>query len=153
MPIALPVLARTWGSAAAAGELAVFHFGWKLVELPAALLLQVIGVVALSALSREAAMLHTAPTAERVHVQARMNALLLRAIGVSWALAVASAAALMVGAEAFAQLLFGWGRASASDVQRMGDVSRAAAWALPGMSLLGVLTAHAAALGRLRMPA
>jgi putative peptidoglycan lipid II flippase len=149
LPVALPVLARSWGSGAAAGELAVFHFGWKLVELPAALLIQVISVVALTALSREAAALALAEAADQPAAATKIKALLMRATGVAWALGVASAAGLVIGAEALAQLLFGWGKANASDVQRMGDVARMAAWALPGMSLLSVLTAYAAARQRL----
>jgi peptidoglycan biosynthesis protein MviN/MurJ (putative lipid II flippase) len=149
LPVALPVLARAWGSGAAVGELAIFHFGWKLVELPAALLIQVISVVALTALAREAAALALAHAAEQAAAASKINALLLRATGVAWALGVASATALVIGAEALAQLLFGWGKASVSDVQRMGDVARVAAWALPGMSLLSVLTAYAAARQRL----
>lgn len=107
LPLVLPFAARSLASAGGAGQLATFNYAWKLVELPLLLAIQLVATL-------------TLPVVARTLADGRDPApALRRAFALAWVLACAAIAGLLAGAPAVAQLLFGWGRMTPHDVQRM----------------------------------
>ena len=72
------------------------------------------------------------------------------AFALAWALACAAAAALLVGAPAVAQLLFGWGRMDATALARIAQWGTTAAWGLLPQALIAVAMAVLASQRRLK---
>ena len=120
LPLALPFAARSLASQAGEGALATFNYAWKLVELPLVLAIQLVASLAFPAIARRAG---AAAARRRPRRRARGFAL-------AWALACAAAAALLVGAPALAQLLFGWGRMDAAALAQVARWGLAGAWGL-----------------------
>lgn len=145
LPLALPFVARSAASQAGPGSLATFNYAWKLVELPLVLAIQLVAALALPAIARA--------FAPGVRPGPEAKGPVSNAFALGWTLACAAAAALLVGAPALSQLLFGWGR---MDEQALGSVARwgaAAAWGLLPQSLIAVALAVLAAQLRLRFAA
>lgn len=145
LPLALPFVARSAASQSGPGALATFNYAWKLVELPLMLAIQLVAALALPAIARA-----FSPGARAAPDRAGP---VISAFALGWTLACAAAAALLVGAPALSQLLFGWGR---MDDQALALVARwgaAAAWGLLPQSLIAVALAVLAAQSRLRFAA
>ncbi len=118
LPLALPFAARSLASASGEGALATFNYAWKLVELPLVLAIQLAASLAFPVITR--AFADEGDRAQAVR----------RAFAVTWVLAAAAVAGLLVAAPAAAQLLFGWGRMDAQGLQRIGEWGRIGAWGL-----------------------
>lgn len=132
LPLALPFAARSLASSGGEGALAVFNYAWKLVELPLLLAVQLVATLALPAVA--AAMSNglqglQAPAAREP---------LRNAFGLAWALACACAAGLLVGADAVAALLFGWGRMTPEALAQVAAWARVGAWGLLPQALTAV---------------
>jgi putative peptidoglycan lipid II flippase len=137
LPLVLPFAARSLASAGGAGQLATFNYAWKLVELPLLLAIQLVATL-------------TLPVVARTLADGRDPApALRRAFALAWVLACAAIAGLLAGAPAVAQLLFGWGRMTPHDVQRMAQWGLAGAWGLLPQALLAVAMTVLAARGRM----
>jgi peptidoglycan biosynthesis protein MviN/MurJ (putative lipid II flippase) len=141
LPLALPFVARSLAAQEAPGALATFNYAWKLVELPLLLAIQLVGTLALGPIAR----------ALRSGVPADAAATMRRGFALSWALACACAAALLVAAPAIAQLLFGWGRMQPQALAEVAQWGRIGAWGLPAQALLTIAMAALAAQQRLRI--
>lgn len=144
LPLALPFVARSAASQGGEGALATFGYAWKLVELPQVLAIQLVASLAFPAVA--AALRTTAAPAEA-------DAAIRRALALSWCLACAAAAALLVGAPALAQMVFGWGRMDATSLAVVADWGRAGAWGLLPQALVAVALTVLAAQQRLRAAA
>ena len=148
LPLLLPLLARSLASAGAEGALATFSYAWKLVELPLVLLVQLVATLAFPAIAQAVA----ASSAGAGPAQdARPWVVPLRsALVLAWVLACASVAALLCGAAAVAQLLFGWGRMPPEALAQVAAWARAGAWSLLPQAWLAVLLTLMASTGRMR---
>lgn len=123
----LPLMARSLASTTGEGALASFNYAWKLVELPLVLAIQLVASLAFPAITR------TEPgSAERA--QALQMAFVL-----AWALACAAVAAVASFSSALAQLLFGWGRMSADNLEVIARWSAIGVWSLLPQALVAVL--------------
>lgn len=142
LPLALPFAARSIASQSGEGSLATFNYAWKLVELPLVLAIQLVAALALPGIARAAA----SGDAGSGRTAARS------AFALAWALACGAAAALVVGAQAIADLLFGWGRMEASALVRVAEWGAIGAWGLPAQAVIAVSLAVLAARGRMRVP-
>src|SRR6476661_8962824 len=121
LPLALPFAARSVASQAGEGALAVFNYGWKLVELPLVLAIQLVASLAFPGIARTLA---TSPQSRDARVAIR------QAFALAWALACAAVAALAFAAPALARLLFGWGRMPADALQQVAAWGMAGSWGL-----------------------
>ena len=140
LPLALPFAARSIASQAGEGSLATFNYAWKLVELPLILAIQLVATLAFPAIARALATADSTATANAVRT----------AIALAWALACAAAAALLVGAPAIAQLLFGWGRMEPLALARVAHWGAVGAWGLLPQALIAVALTVLAARGRMK---
>ena len=123
----LPLMARSLASTSGQGALANFNYAWKLVELPLVLAIQLVASLAFPAITR------TEPdSAERA--QALQMAFVL-----AWALACAATAAVATFSLPLAQLLFGWGRMSAGNLEVIAQWSAIGVWSLLPQALVAVL--------------
>jgi putative peptidoglycan lipid II flippase len=140
LPLALPFVARSVASQAGEGALATFNYAWKLIELPLILAIQLVATLAFPAIAKALAGDDLDATARAVR----------SAIALAWALACAAAAALLVGAPAIAQLLFGWGRMEPQALARVAEWGAVGAWGLLPQALIAVGLTVLAARGRMR---
>lgn len=140
-PLALPFAARSFASQGGEGALAVFNYGWKLVELPLQLAVQLVATLAFPAVARA-----LAPQA----APGGGNDAVRRAFALSWTLACGAAAALLWGADAWAHLLFQWGRMDAESLEEVAHWARIGAWGLLPQAVLAVVVMVLAAQQRLR---
>jgi putative peptidoglycan lipid II flippase len=143
LPLALPFAARSIASQSGAGALATFNYAWKLVELPLVLAIQLVATLAFPAIAKALAARDPAATTAAVRT----------AIALAWALACAAAAALLVGAPAIAQLLFGWGRMEPRALERVAHWGALGAWGLLPQALIAVALTVLAARGRMKAAA
>jgi len=139
LPLALPFAARSIASQSGAGALATFNYAWKLVELPLLLAIQLVATLALPAIAKALA------TGDPGQAQRAVRS----AFALAWALACGAAAALLVGAPAIAQLLFGWGRMDAQALVRVAHWGALGAWGLLPQALIAVALAVLAGRGRM----
>jgi len=137
LPLALPFAARSIASQSGEGGLATFNYAWKLVELPLILAIQLVATLAFPGIARALAAGDADATTRAVRT----------AIALAWALACAAAAALLVGAPAIAQLLFGWGRMEPQALARVAHWGSIAAWGLLPQALIAVALTVLAARG------
>lgn len=140
LPLALPFAARTLASQQGPGGLAVFHYGWKLVELPLLLAIQLVATLALGPIAQA---LGRAATREQAAATIR------RGFALAFTLACASAAGLLVAAPALSQLLFGWGRMEPEGLEQIAALGRVGAWGLLPQALTAIALAVLAAQARL----
>jgi peptidoglycan biosynthesis protein MviN/MurJ (putative lipid II flippase) len=138
--LALPFAARSIASQTGEGALATFNYAWKLVELPLILAIQLVATLAFPAIAKALATNESEATARAVRT----------AVALAWALACAAAAALLVGAPAIAQLLFGWGRMEPQALARVAHWGAAGAWGLLPQALIAVALTVLAARGRMK---
>jgi putative peptidoglycan lipid II flippase len=139
LPLALPFVARSLASSSGEGALVTFNYAWKLVELPLGLAVQLVASLAFPSLARIFASGED-PTAAMRH-----------AFALAWILACATAAALLVAAPTFAQLLFGWGRMTHQDTARIAQWGAIGAWSLLPQALIAVGLVVLAALRRMHV--
>ena len=144
LPLALPFAARSVASQAGEGGLSTFNYAWKLVELPLLLAIQLVATLAFPAIARAFSQRAAPGTA------ADRAAPVRSAFALAWTLACAAAAALLVGAAALAELLFGWGRMEAAALARVAQWGAVAAWGLLPQALIAVALTVLAAQARLR---
>jgi putative peptidoglycan lipid II flippase len=145
-PMLLPVAARAAASEGGAGDLAVFAYAWKLVELP---WMAGIQLVASIAFARVATVVHADG------LSAGADGVLMRAFGVALAVSLVTAALLLFAAAPLASGLFGWGRMVAHP-EELAEVTRLAsegAWALPALAISAVGATVIASAGRLHAAA
>jgi peptidoglycan biosynthesis protein MviN/MurJ (putative lipid II flippase) len=140
LPLALPFVARSIASQAGEGALATFNYAWKLVELPLILAIQLVATLAFPGIAKALAAEDPAATTSAVRT----------AIALAWALACGAAAALLVGAPAIAQLLFGWGRMEPQALGQVAHWGGLGAWGLLPQALIAVSLTVLAARGRMR---
>lgn len=140
LPLALPFVARSIASQGGEGVLATFNYAWKLVELPLILAIQLVATLAFPGIAKAIASGDVAATARAVRT----------AVSLAWALACAAAAALMVGAPALAQVLFGWGRMEPQALERIAHWGTLGAWGLLPQALIAVALTVLAARGRMK---
>lgn len=140
LPLALPFAARSIASQEGEGALATFNYAWKLVELPLILAVQLVATLAFPPIAKALAAGDAAATKAAVR----------NAIALSWALACAAAAGLLVGAPAIAQLLFGWGRMEPQSLVRVAHWGALGAWGLLPQALIAVALTVLAARGRMK---
>jgi putative peptidoglycan lipid II flippase len=126
LPLTLPFVARSIASHQGEGALAVFNYGWKLVELPLLLAIQLVATLALPQVSRAFAGKGDRSQAVRP------------AFALAWTLACASAAGLVVASPALAQLLFGWGRMDPKSIAQVAELGSIGAWGLLPQALVAV---------------
>lgn len=140
LPLALPFAARSIASQAGEGALATFNYAWKLVELPLILAIQLVATLAFPGIARALAADDAVATTRAVRT----------AISLAWALACGAAAALLVGAPAIAQLLFGWGRMEPQALARVAHWGGLGAWGLLPQALIAVALTVLAARSRMK---
>jgi putative peptidoglycan lipid II flippase len=140
LPLALPFAARSIASQEGEGALATFNYAWKLVELPLILAIQLVATLAFPPIAKALAAADSAATTAAVR----------NAIALSWSLACAAAAGLLVGAPAIAQLLFGWGRMEPQSLARVAHWGAIGAWGLLPQALIAVALTVLAARGRMK---
>ncbi|MEY2619279.1 MAG: hypothetical protein RL522_2281 [Pseudomonadota bacterium] len=141
LPLALPFLARSLASQGGEGALATFNYAWKLVELPLVLAIQLVATLAFPAVARAVTQGLEDPAArEPVRI----------AFALAFALACACAAGLLVGADALAQLLFGWGRMQPDALAQVAQWARVAAMGLLPQAVAAVALTVLASQGRMR---
>jgi putative peptidoglycan lipid II flippase len=140
LPLALPFVARSLASQQGEGALAVFNYAWKLVELPLVLAIQLVASLAFPGIARAFAANTAHPDTQPV----------TQAFVLAWTLACAAAAALLMGAPAIAQLLFGWGRMPAAALAQIAQWGATGAWGLLPLALLSVALTVLAAQSRMR---
>jgi putative peptidoglycan lipid II flippase len=141
LPLALPFVARSVASQAGEGALATFNYGWKLVELPLILAVQMVGVLALPMIAR----------AMREGDDARTATAVRASFALAWALACAAAAALLVGGPAVARLLFGWGRMDPDSLALIARWGMLGAWSLLPQAIIAVALNVLASRGQMRV--
>ena len=146
LPLTLPFVARTFASGAGEGALATFNYAWKLVELPLVLAIQLVASLAFPAIAHA----HARQADSEKKDMAVMTAAVRNALVLTWTLACAAAAALLVGAPAIASLLFGWGRMQAPALAQIAAWGSAGAWGLLPQALLAVAVTVLATVGRMR---
>ena len=140
LPLALPFAARSIASQSGEGSLATFNYAWKLVELPLLLAIQLVAALAFPAIARALA------AADADSARAAIRA----AFALAWALACAAAAALLIGAPAIADLLFGWGRMEPQALARVAQWGALGAWGLLPQALIAVALTVLAARGGMK---
>lgn len=140
LPLALPFAARSIASQSGEGALATFNYAWKLVELPLLLAIQLVAALALPSIARALA----------AGDDASSRAAVRAAFALAWALACAAAAALLLGAPAIAQLLFGWGRMEPEALARVAQWGAIGAWGLLPHAVVAVALAVLAVRGRMK---
>ena len=145
LPLALPFVARSMASSGGAGNLALFNYAWKLVELPLALAIQLVAALAFPGIARALA----GEPGACAHAVAPVRS----AFAWAWTLACAAAAGLQVGAGALADLLFGWGRMDAAALAQVAQWGRAASWSLLPQALAAVALTVLATQRRLHVAA
>ena len=144
LPLAFPFAARSMASHTGEGALATFSYAWKLVELPLLLAIQLVATLAFPAIAK-------ALSAGGADVPAGSRAQPVRsAFALAFLLACASAAGLLAGAPALAQLLFGWGRMEPEALTRVAQWARIGAWSLLPQSLIAVALTVLAAQRRMK---
>ena len=143
LPLTLPFAARSIASQQGEGALATFNYAWKLVELPLVLAIQLVATLAFPGIA-------TAFSRREVGHAADLATPVRGAFALTWTLACAAAGALLVGAPALAQLLFGWGRMDAGSLARVAQWGAVAAWGLLPQALIAVAVTVLAAQARLR---
>lgn len=126
LPLALPFVARSMASQGGEGELATFNYAWKLVELPLVLAIQLVASLSFPAIARAFA------------EKADAGVTVRQAFMLAWSLACAAVAGVLVGANAVAQLLFGWGRMTPDSVLRVADWATTGAWSLLPQAVIAV---------------
>lgn len=144
LPLALPFAARSIASLQGEGGLATFNYAWKLVELPLVLAIQLVATLAFPAVAAAVARGLESPDARQP---------LRVAFALAWALACAAAAGLLVGADALASLLFGWGRMDAGALAQVAAWGRVAAWGLLPQAVGAVALTVLASQQRMRLAA
>lgn len=137
LPLTWPLVARSFASQESGGALAIFNYGYKLVELPLVLAVQLAASMSFPAITRA------------WHDPQAAQAAVRSAMAVAWGLACGTAAGLVVGAPAVAQLLFGWGRMDEASLRQIAALAAIGAWSLPAQALLAVGMTVLAAQGRL----
>ena len=137
--LALPLAARSMASGAGEGALASFNYAWKLIELPLVLAVQLVASLAFPAITRT-----QAGTPERQ--QAVSLAFLI-----AWALACVAVAVVATFSLPIANLLFGWGRMSAGNLEVIGQWSAIGIWSLLPQALMAVLLTVMATHGRMHV--
>ena len=137
--LALPLVARSLASSAGEGALASFNYAWKLIELPLVLAVQLVASLAFPAITRT-----QAGTPERA--QAVSLAFLI-----AWALACAAVAVVATFSLPIANLLFGWGRMSTTNLEVIAQWSAVGIWSLLPQALMAVLLTVMASLGRMHV--
>ncbi|MEO7547248.1 MAG: lipid II flippase MurJ [Ramlibacter sp.] len=143
LPLTLPFAARSIASQGGEGVLATFNYAWKLVELPLLLAIQLVATLAFPAIAKA--------FADRSSLSHQQLAAPLRsAFALAWVLGCAAAAALLVGAPALADLLFGWGRMDARSLARVSQWGATAAWGLLPQALIAVALTVLAAQARMK---
>lgn len=143
LPLSLPFVARSFASQQGEGALAIFNYAWKLVELPLVLAIQLVATLAFPAIVKA---LSGQPQKPSLAAKATLRG----AFALAWTLACACAAALLVGAPALAQLLFGWGKMTPDALVLIAQWGRAAAWGLLPQAFIAVALTVLAAQGRMR---
>ena len=123
----LPLIGRSLASQSGEGALASFNYAWKLVELPLVLAIQLVASVAFPAITRT-----EEGSADRKQA-------LQMAFTLAWALACAATAVLATFSLPLADLLFGWGRMSAGNLELIAQWSAAGSWSLLPQALIAVL--------------
>lgn len=127
LPLLLPFVARSLVSQAGEGALATFGYAWKLAELPLVMAVQLVATLAFPAVTRAMAQ----PGGDA-------SVAVRGAFSLAWVAACACAAGLLVGSQALASLLFGWGRMAPGDVARIAQWGGIAAWGLLPQALVSV---------------
>ncbi len=140
LPLTLPFAARSIASQSGEGALATFNYAWKLVELPLLLAIQLVATLALPAIARTL----TAGDAGAARGAVR------GAFALAWALACAAAAALLLGAPAIAEVLFGWGRMEPQALASVAQWGALGAWGLLPHAVVAVALAVLAVRGRMK---
>lgn len=140
LPLALPFAARSIASQAGEGALATFNYAWKLVELPLILAIQLVATLAFPGVAKALAADDAPGTTRAIRT----------AVALAWALACAACAALLVGAPAIAQILFGWGRMEPQALGRVAEWGALGAWGLLPQALIAVALTVLAARGRMK---
>jgi putative peptidoglycan lipid II flippase len=140
LPLALPFAARSIASQNGEGALATFNYGWKLIELPLLLAVQLVATLALPAIARALA------SADAVAIRTAVRA----AFALAWVLACAATAALLIGAPAIAGLLFGWGRMEPQALTRVAQWGAVGSWGLLPQALSAVALTVLAGRGRMK---
>ena len=141
LPLALPFAARSIASHEGEGALATFNYAWKLVELPLVLAIQLGATLAFPRIAAAVAASDERQTATSVRT----------ALALAWVLACSAAAALLVGAPALAQLLFGWGRMDSAALARIAEWGAIGAWGLLPQAVIAVVLTVLAARARMKM--
>lgn len=148
LPLALPFVARSLASRGGEGALATFNYAWKLVELPLVLAIQLVASLAFPSITRAFAAKQATQT-----VAEGADAAVRAAMALSWTLACAAVAGLLLGAPAVATLLFGWGRMEPQALSRVAAWGTVGAWGLLPQALTAVALTVLAVQGRLRVAA
>jgi peptidoglycan biosynthesis protein MviN/MurJ (putative lipid II flippase) len=143
LPLALPFAARSIASQSGAGGLATFNYAWKLVELPLLLAIQLVATLSFPVIAAAFAQRATAAPAV-------LAGSIRHAFALAWTLACAAAAALLVGAPALTDLLFGYGRMDAAALARVAQWGQVAAWGLLPQALIAVALTVMAAQARMK---
>jgi len=161
LPLALPLFARSIASTGGEGGLATFSYAWKLVELPLILAIQLVASLSFPAIARAISAgtgRRTAahggrldkPRKEDGQWNGDVGVVVRGAFMLAWTLACASAAALLVGAPAIAQILFGWGRMSPAGMAQIAQWGAVASWCLLPQALTAVAMTILASQGRIK---
>ena len=143
LPMALPFAARSVASHGGEGALAVFNYGWKLVDLPLVLAIQLVASLAFPSIAR-ALVAGTPPREARAPIR--------QAFALAWTLACAAVAALAFAAPALARLLFGWGRMPADALRQVAAWGLAGSWSLLPQAVTAVALAVLATRRRMGAP-
>lgn len=150
LPLVLPFAARSLASQAGEGALATFNYAWKLVELPLVLAIQLVASLAFPGIALVLARSQGASALRRPDADAATA--IRAAFALAWTLACAAAAALLVGAPAIAQMLFGWGRMGAAGLAQVAAWGAAGAWGLLPQALIAVALTVLAGQSRMKAP-
>ena len=139
MLLALPLVARSLASSAGEGALASFNYAWKLIELPLVLAVQLVASLAFPAITRTQA-----------GTPGRQQAIGL-AFLIAWTLACAAVAVVATFSLPIVNLLFGWGRMSAANLEVIAQWSAVGIWSLLPQALMAVLLTVMATHGRMHV--
>ena len=142
LPLVLPFAARSMASRSGEGALATFNYAWKLVELPLLLVIQLVATLAFPAIAAALSAGGPAPATAAAPVR--------NAFALTFALGCASAAGLLAGAPALAQLLFGWGRMDPQALAQIAGWARTGAWGLLPQAVIAVAFTVLATQGRMK---
>lgn len=137
--LVLPIMARSLASQSGEGALANFNYAWKLVELPLVLAIQLVATVAFPAITRT-----------QLGSAERRDALQM-AFLLAWALACAAIVVVAIFSRPLAQLLFGWGRMSAANLDTIAQWSSAGVWSLLPQALIAVVLTAVAIAEQMRV--